>query len=96
MKLNEIRACFPYFDSPQNKDSIYFDNAATTHKPTAVIDEIVHYYQNDNSNIHRSTNKLASKTTEKYELVRDKVKSFIGAKKSPKLFLLVAQQTVST
>ena len=105
MKLNEIRACFPYFDSPQNRESIYFDNAATTHKPTAVIDEVVHYYQNDNSNIHRSTNKLASKTTEKYELVRDKVKGFIGAKKRSEIIFtsgttdsinLIAQSYVKT
>ena len=105
MKPNEIRACFPYFDSSQNRNSIYFDNAATTHKPNAVIKEIVNYYQNDNSNIHRSMNKLASKTTQKYELVRDRIKSFIGAKKRSEIIFtsgttdginLIAQSYVKT
>ena len=85
MKPHEIRSCFPYFESPQNKDSVYFDSAATTHKPRAVIEKITHYYQNDNSNIHRSMNKLASKATHKYELVRGEVKKFIGAKKKSEI-----------
>ncbi|MAQ47553.1 MAG: cysteine desulfurase [Flavobacteriales bacterium] len=85
MNANEIRAHFPYFDSGQNKDSIYFDNAATTHKPHAVINKVVDYYQNDNSNIHRSVNKLASKATHKYELVRERIKDFIGAKKKSEI-----------
>tara|TARA_B100000902_G_scaffold397767_1_gene462507 strand:- start:706 stop:1941 length:1236 start_codon:yes stop_codon:yes gene_type:complete len=105
MKLNEIRACFPYFDSHQNKNSIYFDSAATTHKPRVVIEEVVNYYQNDNSNIHRSMNPLASRATQKYELTRERVRGFIGAKKKTEIVFtsgtteginLIAQSYVKT
>ena len=85
MRIDEIRNHFPYFSSPQNKDSIYFDNAATTQKPQVVIDEIVNYYQNYNSNIHRSMNKLANKATSEYEQVRDKIRDFMGAKKNSEI-----------
>lgn len=85
MRMDEIRSHFPYFNSPQNKDSIYFDNAATTQKPQVVIDEIVNYYQNYNSNIHRSINKLANKATGEYERVRDKIRNFMSAKKNSEI-----------
>ena len=46
MTGEEIRNCFPYFKS--NKKSIYFDSAATTHKPQSVIDTIISFYQKYN------------------------------------------------
>lgn len=60
-------------------DLIYFDNAATTQKPIAVIKGIKDYYENDNTNIHRGVYDLAATTTRKYEGVRQKVADFIGA-----------------
>jgi cysteine desulfurase/selenocysteine lyase len=58
---------------------IWFDNAATTQKPQAVIDRLVRYYREENSNVHRGAHTLASKATEAYEEARRKVASFIGA-----------------
>ncbi|MFT5168271.1 MAG: cysteine desulfurase/selenocysteine lyase [Saprospiraceae bacterium] len=72
-----IRKDFPIFIN--NPDLIYFDNAATTQKPAVVIKGISNYYENENANIHRGIYGLAASTTQKYELVRQKVADFIGA-----------------
>jgi cysteine desulfurase/selenocysteine lyase len=58
---------------------IWLDNAATTQKPQAVIDRLVRYYREENSNVHRGAHGLAAKATEAYEEARRKVASFIGA-----------------
>ena len=59
---------------------IYFDNAATTQKPKAVIDSIVEYYTKYTANAHRGDYDISLKVDEKYEGVRTKVKDFINAK----------------
>ncbi|MBQ9638338.1 MAG: cysteine desulfurase [Bacteroidales bacterium] len=59
---------------------VYLDNAATTQKPQSVIDALCQYYTQLNSNIHRGTHYLASKATEQYEAVRERVRRFIGAR----------------
>ena len=43
---------------------IWFDNAATTQKPQAVIDRISYFYQHENSNIHRAAHELAARATD--------------------------------
>ena len=58
---------------------VYLDNAATTQKPQAVIQAIVDYYQQDNSNVHRGAHALAERATEKFEAARGKVARFINA-----------------
>ncbi|MBQ1287514.1 MAG: aminotransferase class V-fold PLP-dependent enzyme, partial [Erysipelotrichaceae bacterium] len=49
--VEKIRNDFPMIRN--NEDLIYFDSSATSFKPQCVIDEVVHYYEHDNSNIHR-------------------------------------------
>jgi cysteine desulfurase/selenocysteine lyase len=46
---------------------VWFDNAATTHKPQAVIDRLAYFYQHENSNIHRAAHELAARATDAYE-----------------------------
>jgi cysteine desulfurase / selenocysteine lyase len=58
---------------------VYFDNAATTHKPRAVIDAISTFYATDYAATHRSMYALAEKTTQAVEDVRKQVAHFIGA-----------------
>ena len=75
-----IRADFPALhQSIRGKPLVYIDNAATTQKPQAVIDALVHYYTHDNSNVHRGVHALATRATEAYEGARKKVASFINA-----------------
>lgn len=76
----QIRRDFPILDQKVNgKPLVYFDNAATTQKPQAVIKAISDYYTNTNANIHRGIHTLAERATAEFELTRDTVKSFINA-----------------
>ncbi len=61
------------------KPLIYFDNAATTQKPAAVIGAISEYYSTINSNIHRGVHYLSQKATDAYEISRNTVAQFIHA-----------------
>jgi cysteine desulfurase/selenocysteine lyase len=58
---------------------VYFDNAATTQKPQAVLDALQHYYSHDNANIHRAVHLLSERATRAYEEARRKVCRFFGA-----------------
>ena len=58
---------------------VYFDNAATTQKPRAVLDAIQNYYERDNANVHRGIHELSNRATAAYEGARDRVAQFINA-----------------
>ena len=77
-----IREQFPILKITANgKPLVYFDNGATTQKPQCVIDRIVKYYTEENSNIHRGTHYLSELSTEAFEHSRDTVAKFINARK---------------
>jgi cysteine desulfurase/selenocysteine lyase len=79
--VHAIRKDFPILAERVNgKPLVWFDNAATTHKPKAVIDRISYFYEHENSNIHRAAHELAARATDAYEGARNKVAKFIGAK----------------
>jgi cysteine desulfurase/selenocysteine lyase len=63
----------------KGKPLVYFDNAATSQKPQVVIDAIMRYYQEENSNIHRGVHYLSEKATQAYEAARVKVQRFLNA-----------------
>ena len=58
---------------------IYFDNAATSQKPQAVIDTLTRYYEETNANIHRGVHYLSQKASQAYDDVRIKVRDFVHA-----------------
>jgi cysteine desulfurase/selenocysteine lyase len=58
---------------------IWLDNAATTQKPQSVIDRLAHFYEYENSNIHRAAHALAARSTDAYEAAREKVRRFLKA-----------------
>jgi len=58
---------------------VYFDNAATTQKPRAVINALVHYYENDNANVHRGLHMLSNRATDAFEAARAKVAGYLNA-----------------
>ena len=79
--IDSIRKDFPILGKKiNNNDIVYFDNAATTQKPNAVINAISDYYKNYNANIHRGVHSLAEKATTEFENTRKSVKEFINAK----------------
>lgn len=75
-----VRADFPILHQEVNGHPlVYLDNAATTQKPRAVIQALVDYYEQDNSNVHRGAHALADRATQKFEAARVKVADFINA-----------------
>jgi cysteine desulfurase/selenocysteine lyase len=80
LNIDQIRADFPVLHQQVNKAPlVYFDNAATTQKPKAVIDALTAYYEQDNANIHRGIHTLAERATTAYELTRKKLAAFLNA-----------------
>ncbi|WP_018659376.1 cysteine desulfurase [Allofustis seminis] len=80
LNINKVRNDFPILKEKINDHSlIYFDNAATTQKPSAVIERIVAYYQKENANVYRSVHALSARATHAYEASRQKVQAFIHA-----------------
>jgi len=81
--VHEIRSHFPVLhQSVRGKPLVYLDNAATTHKPRAVIDAVSRFYERDNSNVHRGLHALSERATKSFEDARHKVQQFIGAAES--------------
>ena len=75
-----IREDFPILhQEAHGHPLIYFDNAATTQKPRAVIDALRYYYEHDNANVHRGLHELSSRATEAYEKSRQRVAEYLGA-----------------
>jgi len=75
-----IRNDFPVLNqSVHGHPLIYFDNAASSQKPRAVLDAVRHYYEHDNANVHRGLHALSSRATEAYETSRLVVAEYIGA-----------------
>ncbi|RUR12414.1 cysteine desulfurase [Legionella sp. km772] len=80
LDIDAIRQDFPILHQQVNgHDLVYFDNAATTQKPQAVIQAIKDYYTHDNANVHRGVHALSVRATEAYEAARIKVRHFINA-----------------
>jgi cysteine desulfurase / selenocysteine lyase len=78
--VNLLRHDFPILSERVNgRPLIWFDNAATTQKPRAVIDRLSSFYEHENSNIHRAAHELAARATDAYEKARDTVRRFINA-----------------
>jgi cysteine desulfurase/selenocysteine lyase len=87
--VNAIRADFPILSETVNgKPLIWFDNAATTQKPQAVIDRLAYFYAHENSNIHRAAHELAARATDAYEEAREAVRRFIGAAKTEEIIFV--------
>ena len=83
LNVENIRKDFPILAREiHGKPLVYMDNAATTQKPIQVIDSLVDYYSNYNSNVHRGVHLLSMEATEQFELAREKIANFINSKNS--------------
>ena len=76
----DCRADFPILATRIGKRPlVYLDNAATTQKPTAVLEAEMRYYEQLNSNIHRGAHYLSRLATEEHEQARATVAGFLNA-----------------
>src|ERR1700710_1803703 len=81
-----LRKDFPILDQKvHGKPLIYFDNAATSQKPRAVIQSLVHYYEHDNANVHRGIHELSNRSTNAFEAARARAAKFINAKSADEI-----------
>ena len=84
--VERIREDFPILSRKiHGKPLVYLDNAATTSKPSQVIDSLVNYYENFNANVHRGVHSLSMEATDMFEQARVKVSDFINAETSETL-----------
>ena len=82
-----IRKDFPILSQTVNGHPlIYFDNAATSQKPRAVIDTLTHFYERDNSNVHRGLHELSNRATAAYEDARKRLAAYLGAESETIIF----------
>ncbi|MFT3819704.1 MAG: family 2A encapsulin nanocompartment cargo protein cysteine desulfurase [Rubrivivax sp.] len=80
LDVHAVRRDFPILQERVNgRPLVWFDNAATTQKPQAVIDRLARFYAHENSNIHRAAHELAARATDAYEGARETVRRFINA-----------------
>lgn len=84
--IDKIRSDFPLLKKKiYGKPLVYLDNAATTQKPTQVLDKVRKFYFTRNSNIHRGVHHLSELATAAYEDARETVKEFIHAEDSSEI-----------
>jgi cysteine desulfurase/selenocysteine lyase len=90
---SRLRADFPILNQQvHGKPLIYFDNAATSQKPRAVIEALEHYYERDNANVHRGIHELSNRSTAAFEAARARTAKFINAR-SPEEIVFVRGTT---
>jgi cysteine desulfurase/selenocysteine lyase len=83
---DKVRQDFPILQQRvHGHPLIYFDNAASTQKPAAVIDAIRRYYENDNANVHRGIHELSNRATAAFEAARQRAAAFINARSADEI-----------
>lgn len=81
-----LRRDFPILDQKvHGKPLVYFDNAATSQKPRAVIEALAHYYEHDNANVHRGIHELSNRATTAFEAARTRTAKFIHARSADEI-----------
>ncbi len=82
----KLRADFPILDQTvHGHPLVYFDNAATSQKPRAVIDALVRYYERDNANVHRGIHELSNRSTNAFEAARERTRKFLNARSTEEI-----------
>ena len=75
-----IREDFPILEQEvHGYPLIYFDSAASSQKPRAVVDALRHYYEHDHANVHRGLHELSARATALYEGARQRTADYLGA-----------------
>ena len=80
LDVERLRRDFPALaQEVRGRRLVYLDNAATAHKPRAVLEAVQHHYACEYSNVHRGVHWLSERATEAYEGAREKVRAFLNA-----------------
>ncbi|MDP6274858.1 MAG: cysteine desulfurase [Candidatus Poseidoniia archaeon] len=96
MNVAGLRADFPALHQEiHGKPLVYLDNAATTHKPRAVLDALDRFHRRDNSNVHRGVHTLSQRATDSYEGARQQIAQFLGGQKDEIVFVRGATEAIN-
>ena len=84
----KVKAQFPALHQQvyNNQQLVYLDSAASAHKPDAVLRAMDDFQRRDYSNVHRGVHYLSQRATDAFELARQRVAKFIGAKENEVVF----------
>src|SRR5262245_47786373 len=89
MNPDHLRKDFPVLAQEMNGNRlVYLDNAATSQKPKAVLDAILRFYTENNSNVHRGVHTLSQRATHEYESARTTIQKHVGAKDSKEILFV--------
>jgi cysteine desulfurase / selenocysteine lyase len=81
--FEQLRKDFPALNRTVNgKRLAYLDSTNATLKPLRVIEALTDFYTNRPANVHRGIHLLSEEASEAYELAREKVARFIGARRT--------------
>lgn len=84
--IGTCRSDFPILHNRiHDRSLVYLDNAATTQKPSAVIQSISEYYSNINANVHRGVYTISQQATDLFENTRETVRKYIGARSTSEI-----------
>ena len=90
-----IRADFPILRrTVEGRPLVYFDNAATSQRPEAVVEMQQRLCREHNANIHRAVHTLSYEATEAYEAGRKAAQRFLNAA-SPDEIVMTSGATMS-
>lgn len=92
---NLYKKDFPIFSAEENKNLVYFDNAATTQRPKRVIEAVERFYEHNNANPLRGLYSLSGRATEDYENARHTVAKFINANDCEIIFTRNASESLN-
>jgi len=83
LNVDEVRKDFPILARlVRGKPLVYFDNAATSQKPVAVLEALERFYRQSNANVHRAVYVMAEEATQAYEKAREMTAGFLGSPSS--------------
>ena len=96
-ELAAVRADFPYLERPaRNGESLaYLDWAATSQKPSRVMEKEAEFLSLSNGAAGRSTYQIADEATQAWEDARDAVAGFVGARGSELVFTKNATEAIN-
>ena len=94
--IERVRSDFPILHQKVNGRSlVYFDNAATTHKPQVMIDTLAHYYTNLNANVHRGVHTLSMRASAAFEESREYIANVFGCSPAELIFTKNATESMN-
>jgi len=74
---------------------VYLDSAATSQKPTAILDAERDFYEHSNAAVHRGAHQLAEEATDAYEQARAAIAGFVGVQADDVVFTKNATEALN-